>query len=95
MILSMQYHKSCRDENKSAEEGMGCLRIKANGCIYKKDDRWLKQLINGINNEMMTAKILKELATIQKTSDIISEQVLSWAKRIEAQRDQTAMLTTT
>ena len=34
-----------------------------------------------------------ELTTMQKTSDITSKQVLSWAKRIDAQQAQKAMLT--
>ena len=60
---------------------MSHLRIKSNECNYREHDRQLKeQFINGINNEMMAAKIIKELLDMQKTSDIESEQVLSWAK---------------
>ena len=39
------------------------------------------------------AEIIKELTTIQKTSDISSEQLLEWAKRVKAQRAQRAILT--
>ena len=35
----------------------------------------------------------KELTTVQKTSEITNEQVLSWAKRIKAQRAQKEILT--
>ena len=41
----------------------------------------------------MTAEIIKEPTTIRMTSDITSEQVLSWAKTVEVQSGQTAMLT--
>ena len=73
---------------------MSHLRIKANECNYKEHDRPLKeQFINGINDEMMTAKILKELTTIRKTIGIMTEQVFSWAKRVEVQRALKVMLT--
>ena len=52
---------------ESAEEWMGNLGIKANECSYKEHFRWLKeQCINGINDEMMTAKIIKDLTIMQK-----------------------------
>ena len=48
------------------------------GCEYKERHNRLKeQFINGIyDNELMTT----ELTTIKKTNEIISEQVLCWAK---------------
>ena len=36
----------------------------------------------------MMAKMIKELTAIQKTNEITSDQVLSWAKRVEAQGTQ-------
>ena len=75
-ILLLQYCKLSSDENKSAEEWMDYLRVKANESIYKEHDRHLKkQFINRINDEMITAERIKELTTIQKTSGIMSEQV--------------------
>ena len=42
---------------------------------------------------MMTAEIVKELTTMMQTSNIMGEQVLSGAKKVEVQRAQIAMLT--
>ena len=93
IFLSLEYCKLSTDENESAEVWMDHLRIKANECNYKECVRQLKeQFINGINDEIMTAEIMKELTTIGKISDITSEQVLSKAKRVEARRDQKVML---
>ena len=40
---------------------MGHFNVKANDCNYKEHDRQLKELfINGINDEMLTAEIIKE-----------------------------------
>ena len=41
---------------------------------------------------MMMAEIIKDSTTIRKTSDMTSEQVPVWAKRVKAQRTQKAML---
>ena len=55
------------------------LRIKDTECTYKENDRRLKeQLINGINNQVMTAKIIKEL-TANKSEEV------SLGGRMEAQ----------
>ena len=43
---------------------------------------------------MMTEK-KKELTTINKTNETISDQVLSWAKTVEMQREERAILATT
>ena len=49
---------------------MGHLIIKANEWKYKQYDRQSKeQFCNGITDEMMTTGIIKELTTMQKTSD--------------------------
>ena len=70
---------------------MGHLRIKANECNYKEHDRWLKeQFINGINDDCRVGKGTNQN---KKTSDIMSEEVLSRAKRVQVQRAQNAMLT--
>ena len=37
----------------------------------------------------MITKIIKELTVIKKSYEITSEQVLSWAKRVEVHRTQT------
>ena len=40
----------------------------------------------------MTLEIVIEMTGIKDTSDFISEQVLSWAKRIEAQQSQKVVI---
>ena len=46
---------------KSGKEWMGCLRVKANECEYKRRDRRLKeQFMNGISNDDMMTEIIKE-----------------------------------
>ena len=55
IILSLQYCKPVREQNTNIEEWLWCLRIKANRCGYKEEDRRLKeQLINGKNDDMIT-----------------------------------------
>ena len=63
------------------KEWMGHLRIEENECKNKKNGSLLKEQF--ISDKMMRAKIINELTTIPNTSDITSEQVLSWAKKIE------------
>ena len=41
-----------------------------------------------LKSQAMTVQIMKELPSIKNTSEVISEQVLSWRKWIEAQRLQ-------
>ena len=51
-ILSLKYCNLIRKQSERAEDYISCLRIKANECKYKKNDRGLKeQFINGINKE--------------------------------------------
>ena len=60
---------------------MGRLHTKAVQCNHKEHDRWLKeQSSNGKNEE-----IIKELMTQKNMSEMDSEQVLMWAKQLEAQ----------
>ena len=66
---------------------------KASKCAYKEYNRHLKeQIISGINDEMMTAEIIKLLTKLRKTNDVASVQVLTWAKRIGLQRIQRAIM---
>ena len=49
------------------KNGMGRLRVKVTGCIYKEWERGLKeQLINYINDQAMTVQIIKGLNMIKK-----------------------------
>ena len=82
-----------RHSDESSEEWMGRLKVKATDCKYKDGGRNLKeQFINGTNDQAMTAEIMKELTIIKEHSKIITEQILSWVKRIEVQHSQKSML---
>ena len=81
---------------ENAEEWMGYLRLKANECEYKEKDRRLKeQFINGINDDEMKTEIIWELNAVKKTSEITSTQELAWARRLEAERTQKALMEAT
>ena len=45
-----------------------------------------------MNDEATTAEIIKELMVLNNTSGVSSEQVLVWAKKVEAQRAQKEVL---
>ena len=63
---------------------MGRLGIKVANCKDKENDRRLKeQLINGMNDETITAKIIKELIVLKDASEVRSEQVLVFAERAQ------------
>ena len=63
-------------------------------CNYKEIDRQLKEqvLFSGLNNEKMLAEIIRELTKCEEKITIYSENVLTWAKRVEAQRAHTAVI---
>ena len=65
----------------------GHPRIKVLNTKIKSYGRLKEQFINGINDKAVTSQIMKE-TTFKNTS----EQVLSWARRIELQIVQKAML---
>ena len=50
-----------------------------------------KQFIHGLNDNVMVAQIIWKLTKTKESADITSEQVLGWAKRVEAQRAQSAI----
>ena len=90
-ILSLQYFKLVWQCDEISEEWMGFLGVKAPGHKYKDKDSCLKeQSINGINDKGKMANIIKEINVINIV-EVISGQVLSLAKWIEAQRSQKAM----
>ena len=72
---------------------MGRLRLAAVEYNYREVDRQLKeQFINGLNDNDMFAEIIRELTKAKESVDITSEQVLGWAKRVKAQREQSAIM---
>ena len=71
---------------EAKQKWMNYLRIKANKSRYKKGRRLKELFIRGINYDNMLTEIIRELATIKKANEIASQQVLTWARRVEAQR---------
>ena len=70
---------------------MGRLRLAGVECDYRKVDRQLKeQFVHRLNDNYTLAEIIKEL--VEKSADITSEKVLGWAKRVEDQRTQSAIM---
>ena len=60
-ILSLQYCKLGKQDEETPKDWMGRLRIMMTYCKYKENDtRTKEQFINGINDKVMTAEILKE-----------------------------------
>ena len=92
-IKSLQFRKLYRLEGESAEEWMGGLRIAAVECNYKEVDRQVKeQFIHGLNDRVMLDEIVRELMAKNSSKQINSEDVLLWARQIEAQRAQATIL---
>ena len=70
---------------------MVCLM--ATKCKYKEKDRRLNEhFTNSINDPAMMAEITKELTAMKNMSKVTIKYALAWAKWIEAQRSQKAML---
>ena len=92
-IKPLQFRKLYRLEGESTEEWMGRLHIAVVECNYKEVDRQLKeQFIHGLNNRVMLDEIVRELMAKNSSKQTNSEGVLSWARQIEAQRAQAAIL---
>ena len=92
-MKSLQFRKLYRSEDESAEEWMGQLHMAAAECWYKEIDRLLKeQFIRSLNDKSMLDKIIRELTSRNSNMQTTSEDVLVWAKRVEAQRVQASLL---
>ena len=71
---------------------MGRLWIVAITCNYKGTDRQLKeQFMHGLNDNVMMAEIIKELRETEENKDVTSNEVLQWARWVEAHRTQMAV----
>ena len=80
---------------ENVEECMGRLCIAAVECNYQEVERQLKeQFIHSLNDKHMLEEIIKELTATKNDDHIKSGGMLAWAKRIEAQRAQVAVLNT-
>ena len=94
-IKSLQFRKLYQFKNKSIEEWMGRLHIAVVECNYQEVNRQLKeQFIHRLNDKYMLEEIIKELTTTKDDDHITSGVVLAWAKQVEAQRAQAAVLNT-
>ena len=89
----LQFRKLYRYDEENVEEWMGRLHIAAGECNYQEVDRQLKeQFIPGCNDKYMLEEIIKELTVTKNDDHITSGGMLAWAKRIEVQRAQAAVL---
>ena len=89
----LQYRKLCRFEGESAEEWMGRLCVAVAECNYREVDGQLKeQFIHGLNDKMMLDEVIRELTAKSNNKQTTSENVSVWAKRVEAQWAQAAIL---
>ena len=94
-IKLLQFRKLYRYKDENVKEGTGRLYVAAVECNYQEIDRQLKeQFIHGLNDKHMLEEIIKELTATSNDDHIMSWGVLAWAKRVEAQRAQTAVLDT-
>ena len=94
-IQSLQFRKLYWFENENVEEWMGRLCMAGVECNYQEIDRQLKeQFIHGLNDKYMLKEIIKELTTTKDDDHITSGAMLAWAKRVEVQRAQAAVLNT-
>ena len=62
-------------------------------CNYKEVDRQLKeQFIYRLNDSEMLTEIMRGPTKSDENAIILIEYVLTWAKRVEVQRAQTAVI---
>ena len=62
-------------------------------CNYKEIDCQLKeQFIHSLNDKTMLDEVIRELTTKNTSEQMTSEDMLIWAKRVEVQRVQAAIL---
>ena len=72
---------------------MGRLYIVAVECNYQEVDRQLKEwFIHGLNDKCILEELIKELMATKNYDHITSGGMLAWAKRVEVQRAQAAVL---
>ena len=93
--LSLQYCKLNRKSGESMQEWMGRLQIKWQSANIRKMNRMMKkQSSNCMNDEAITAEIIKELIVLKDTSEVSSEQVLTWTHTVKVKRALKAVLET-
>ena len=60
--------------------------------LQKIEHQLKEKFIHGLNNKNMLDKVIRELTTKSINEQMTCEDVLIWAKRVEAQRAQVAIL---
>ena len=86
-IKSLQFGHLYRYDDENVEEWMGRPWVAAVECNYQEVDSQLKeQFIYGLDDKCMLEEIIKELTAIKNNDCIRIGGVLTWAKRVEAQR---------
>ena len=69
------------------------LKTKVAECQYKEYERLLReQFISGLNDSGIISEILNEVAALKDIEDHMTEHVLLWVQRVEAQRAQKSAL---
>ena len=92
-MKSLKFGKLSRQNRENAEEWMDRFWLAVTECNYKEIDKQLKkQFVHGLNDTDMLGEIIWDLTKINKKTEITGENVLSWAKRVEAQRVQSAII---
>ena len=92
-VKSWKFGKLPRQANQNVQECICTIRAVTIECNYKELDKKLNdQFINGLNDSDMLAAIIRELSKTDENMQVTSKQVLVWAKRIEAQRAQAAVI---
>ena len=95
MMKLLLFRKLYCHDDENVDEWMGKLHVAAVECNYQEVDRQLKeQFIHWPNDKHMLEEIIKELTASNNDDHITSGGVLAWAKWVEVQRAQTAVLNT-
>ena len=72
---------------------MGRLCVAVAECNYREIDRQLKeQFIHRLNDKVMLDEAIRELSAKNNDKQMTSKGVLAWAKRVEVQWVQAAIL---
>ena len=72
---------------------MGRLCAVVAECNYREIDRQLKaQFSHGLNNKVMLDEVIRELTEKNNDEQMTSKCVLAWAKRVQMQWVQAAIL---
>ena len=67
--------------------------MKASDCEYYEYDRRLTgPFINRPDVKVMLGKMLRELTALKDINEATTDQILTWAQRVEAQRAQREVL---